>query len=39
MKVCHVSAFGRAARILALAVVTLCTGATALLGQGATGKI
>ena len=35
MKVSHVSAFGRAARILALAAVTLCTGATALLGQGA----
>jgi hypothetical protein len=39
MKVSHVSAFGRAARIIALAAVTLCTGATALLGQGSTGKI
>ena len=37
MKVSHVSAFGRAARMLALAVVTL-GGATPLLAQG-TGKI
>jgi hypothetical protein len=39
MKVSHVSAFGRAARILALAAVTLGTGAVPLLAQGSTGKI
>ncbi len=38
MKVSHVSAFGRAARILALAAVTLGVGAAPLLAQG-TGKI
>ncbi len=38
MKVSHVSAFGRAARILALAAVTLGVGAVPLLAQG-TGKI
>ena len=38
MKVSHVSAFGRAARILALAAVTLGLGAAPLLAQG-TGKI
>jgi hypothetical protein len=38
MKVSHVSAFGRAARIFALAAVTLGVGAAPLLAQGA-GKI
>nr|MBA3317361.1 carboxypeptidase regulatory-like domain-containing protein [Gemmatimonadales bacterium] len=38
MKVSHVSAFGRAARILALVAVSLGAGASSLLAQG-TGKI
>ena len=39
MKVSHVSAFARAARMLALAAVATGRGAVALLAQGSTGKI
>jgi hypothetical protein len=39
MKQCRVSAFARVARVLALAAVALGLGASALLAQGATGKI
>ncbi len=39
MKQCRVSAFARAARLIALAAVALGLGASSLLAQGSTGKI